>query len=392
VPASEGAPDPDSVAAASDSLSEKHAIANRAGPSLPVVIGIFLVACASCMAVVALLDDPGVRLAAFGDNVSYVALTEAIRLWELRDLVPYHFWGHPYIAALISLVTPAGDLEAHVALSLISGAVAVALVHTLWGGYVAGAFAVVSWDLIQRATLGGAEPLFCALVYGAFVGARRERWLLSSLLASYATIVRPLGVFVLLGIGLACLRGRAWSSLAGATLIAMTVGGLYMLPLQIYYGDPLANFHWYQSHDWAGHSPWTLPGLSLVRGLLSSTTPVSNALKVGAWVVAVLVGATLAVRDPATRARIARWPVEVVFAGLYLLFLLSYNSPEWAWHEFPRFATPLVPFVLVAVERILPRDGRVYWVAALGSGALAGLSAINARAAIRALSTMFRRL
>ena len=68
---------------------------------------------------------------------------------------------------------------------------------------------------------------------------------------------------------------------------------------------------------------------------------------------------------------------EVVFAGLYLFFLYSYNAPRLARGNFPRFAIPILPFVFLALLRWLPKDRRLLWCAVVIAAPLAALSAIG---------------
>ena len=62
----------------------------------------------------------------------------------------------------------------------------------LWGGWVAGFFAILNFDWMQRSYLGGSEPLFVALLFASFLAIRKERWWLACVLASLSTVVRPL--------------------------------------------------------------------------------------------------------------------------------------------------------------------------------------------------------
>jgi hypothetical protein len=112
--------------------------------------------------------------------------------------------------AALSGLTGVSDRTALLLISFPSSFLGVALAYRLGGGWVAGFFAVLSFDWMQRSYLGRSEPLFVALLFGSFVGARKERWLLAALRASLATVVRPLGVFALLGIGDTLLWKRAY--------------------------------------------------------------------------------------------------------------------------------------------------------------------------------------
>ena len=79
--------------------------------------------------------------------------------------------------------------------------------HTTAAGYLA--FTNVAW--LQVSYLGGSEPLAVALGLGSLLAFRRDRIVVSALLASLAVTVRPLMFFVLVGIGLVLLfRKQFW--------------------------------------------------------------------------------------------------------------------------------------------------------------------------------------
>src|SRR5215472_19110093 len=113
-------------------------------------------------------------------------------------------------------------------------------------------FAILSFDWLQRSYLGGSEPFFVALLFGAFWAVRRERWAPAAVLASCATVVRPLGIFALIGIGLVLVWRHDYRRFATATAIGIAVGVLYMLPLARHFGDPLATLNSYHSAEWQG--------------------------------------------------------------------------------------------------------------------------------------------
>lgn len=81
------------------------------------------------------------------------------------------------------------------------------LTARLFGTVVAGYFAFTNIAWLQLAYLGGSEPLALALALGlaSLLAFRRDRILLAALLGSLAVTVRPLMIFVLVGIGLVLL-------------------------------------------------------------------------------------------------------------------------------------------------------------------------------------------
>jgi len=204
-------------------------------------------------------------------------------------VVVKQFWGLPYAMAALSTVTRVSDRTALLAISVVASFAAAALAWILWDGWIAGFFAVLNFDWLQRSYLGGSEPLFVALLFGSFLMARKERWLLAALLASLATIVRPLGVFALLGIGIALLIRRDWRTLLAAILIGAVVGGLYVLPLARHFNDPLANVSSYHSQQWQGGWLFGIPFYAIIKGTLTEPAPISNLVLSFGWIFLILV-------------------------------------------------------------------------------------------------------
>jgi len=67
---------------------------------------------------------------------------------------------------------------------------------------------------------------------------------------------------------------------------------------------------------------------------------------------------------------------------LYLAFIFSYHS-QWARAEFPRFAIPILPFVLVGFGDLLPSNLYLLWGCAPVCGVLASCSALGLRNLLR---------
>jgi len=294
----------------------------------------------------------------FGDNSPYVRIATAIEHWNFADLHVKLFWGLPYTMAGVSSVTRLSNLNALLAISILASLVTIALAFRLWGGWVTLAFVILSREWLERSLLGGAEPMFLALLFAAFLTARKEKWKVAALLASLATVVRPMGVFGLAGIGFALLLRREYAKFLWASSIGLGIGLLYILPLKLYFGDPMANVKGYDHADWNSNSPITFPFAAIVRNALAGGSTRLNLARTLVWIVFILVAAALMVKSGRFRAYAQSRPMEATFWALYLLFLFTYNS-SWAWGEFPRFAIPLIPFSAYAVERWIPR---AYWL------------------------------
>jgi len=314
----------------------------------------------------------------FADSSAYMSIASAIRRWDFHGVAIKHFWGLPYLMAAISKLTGLSDRAALLTVSVVSSWIAVILAYRLWGGWIATAFAILNFDWYQRSYLGGSEPMFVALLFGSFLAIRRERWLLAALLASLATITRPLSVFLLLGIGLTLLWRRQWRLLLSATAIGALIGILYIIPLARYFHDPLATVHSYESTQAAATVPlFGVPFYAIIKGTILYPAPVSNLLLTFGWIFLVLI-AIVAMLWTQSFHRYAREHVpEIIFAAPYLLSLYCYNYPVWARGNFPRFAIPILPFVFVALQRWLPRDRRLLWLLAPVTAVLAASSAIG---------------
>jgi Gpi18-like mannosyltransferase len=260
------------------------------------------------------------------------------------------------------------------------------LAYRLWGGWIATAFAIVNFDWYHRSYLGGSEPLFVALLFGSFLAIRQDRWLLASLLAALATITRPLGIFLLLGIGVTLLRRRDWKRLTFATSIGLVIGVLYVIPLAHYFHDPLATVHSYQSAKASATVPlFGIPFYAIVKGTILYPAPLSNLVLTFGWIFLVLIAIIAMLLTHHFRNYASEHLPEVVFAAPYLLSLYCYNYPMWARGNFPRFAIPIVPFVLIALGRWLPKDRRLLWILAPVAAVLAASSAIGIRNVVHLL-------
>ena len=332
---------------------------------------------------------PYPRLAlAFGDTGAYIQIADAIRTWNFSGVFVKHFWGLPYLIAALSKLT---GLSGEISILLISAACslgALVLAHRLWGGWIALFGSMLNFDWWQRSFLGGSEPLFVLLLFGSILAVRKQRWFWAALLASFATITRPLGIGLLAGIGLSLLWRKAWRQFAAAVAIATAVGLAYIVPLKLYFHDPLATVHSYGVMHQDIYPPlFGIPFRAIIVGTIRNPAPWSNLLFSFAWIALVLAGniAMLATKD--FRAYARTHPAEAIFAGLYSLSLYCYNLPMFARSNFARFSIPILPFIFLALLRWLPKDRRLLWIAAPAASCLAACSAIGIQ---NVLSTFHR--
>jgi hypothetical protein len=300
----------------------------------------------------------------------FAQLTGAIRHWDFNGLdasQPKEFWGFAYLSALFAMVTRLRDGFAIVIISSSMFVVANYLCCRLWGTTVAAWLMVVNWWWLDGAAEGLSEPLFMALLLGSFIAFRKDRWAVAAILASFATTVRPVGIFALIAIAVVLLARGQLRRLTVVTAIGLAVGFLYVLPMIIIYGNPLANVAGYDKSDWASGLPVTIPLLPLVKGAaIYHAFGYFSKLQtlVAVWVALGLAGTINMAVSKRFRDYARVYPTEATFAGIYALFIISYNSPRWDWHDFPRYIIPLLPFLLFALGR-LPRDRRILWGVAL---------------------------
>ena len=330
------------------------------------------------LAVILRSTNYGALVDNFGDSSAYMSIAAALRRWDFHGVVVKQFWGLPYAMAAMSLLTGISDCASLLLISVLSSLVSVVLAHRLWGGWVAACFAVLNFDWLQRTLLGGSEPLFMALLLASFLAARRQQWFFSSALASLATVVRPLGLFALVGIGALLLRRRKFREFATAVAIGLAIGVTYAVPLAIKFGDPFATVHSYDRAGQTGPHLFGFPFYAIIKGTILYGAPWTNLILTFGWILFVL-GGTVAMTRKQFREYAEAQPVEVIFAAAYLLSICCYNFPYWARGTFPRFAIPIVPFVLAALERWWPKDRRILWVLATISPVLAAASALGVK-------------
>jgi hypothetical protein len=345
-----------------------------AEPSLREVLFLAMAASALFLLTTVSLGRFTAAVDAFGDSVAYMNVASAIRHWDFRHLAVKQFWGYPYVMALLSTLTGASDRVALLLVSYGSYLISVVIAHRLWGGWVAGFFAVGNFDWLQRALLGGSEPLFVALLFASFLAVRRQHWGWAALLAALATVVRPLGIFALVGIGLVLLYRRQYRTLVTATVISALIGVLYVWPLARYFGDPIATVHSYKGE---GRSLFGVPLYAIVVGTIRYPAPWTNLALSFGWIGFVTAGASLMTFSRKFREYAKSFPVEVLFAAPYLLMIYAYNYPVFARTNFARFAIPVIPFLLVALQALIPRNRYFLGAIAFVSPILAAISALG---------------
>ena len=305
----------------------------------------------------------------FGDSGSYIQIAAAIRHWDFQGIAVKHFWGLPYLVATVSGLARVREIEALIAVSVAASVVSVILAYKIWGGWVAAFFSLLNFPWIQFTLLGGSEPLFMALLLGAWMLFRRKRYVWAVILSSLATVVRPVGILAVISFGIVMLFRREYGQLAISTLASVAIAVCYVMPFWLYFGDPLANMHTYQSLDWSG-ALVSWPFLAILAG--SGHAPITNLLLNWGWILFVCFGSWAYLRKSEASA-------ERLFVALYVAFLFTYNSPRWAYADFVRFAIPIVPFTVVGLKDWLPTRQAVLVSLSVVSGVLAAASAVGIR-------------
>ncbi len=341
---------------------------------------------AAVMWITAFLLHQSTRLALdFGDNQAYIAVANAIRRWDFAHIEIQHFMGFPYFIAAVSLLFHIPTGLALWLIAALSSLLSTWLVVRLFDTVTAAYFALTNFFWLQLSFLGGSEPLSVALALGALLAFRRNRFFLAAVLGSVAVTVRPLMIFVLIGIGLVLLYRKEFRSFFVALGTGLGVGVLYILPLIHYFRDPLLTVHSYTTRDYGGggiagpHGRlFGYPFHGIIAGTLTYPAPWTNLLLSFFWIALVLVGVAM-MFSRAFRKYATAHPNEAIFCALYLLAVFSYDYLIWARSHFMRFAIPALPFVFFALLPLLPKDRRIFYLLSVVCAVLSALSAIGIR-------------
>jgi hypothetical protein len=357
----------------------------HAPPSQKELLVMAIVSAAVMWLTALVLHRAGNLVAGYGDNDAYLAVANAILHWDFRQIGIQHFMGYPYFIALVSLLFRVPTVLALWLVAFGSSLLSVWLAARLFGTVAAGYFALTNFAWLQLSFLGGSEPLAVALGLGALLAFRRNRVFLAALLASLSVTVRPLMIFVLVGIGLLLLCRKQFGAFFIALGTGLAIGTLYMLPLVRYFGDPLLTVHSYTARDYGGGGVagphghlfgWPFHGI--VAGTLAYPAPWSNLLLSFFWIGLVLAGVGM-MFSSRFRKYAKAYPNEAIFCGLYLLVVFCYDYLIWARGTFIRFSIPALPFVFYALLRFLPKDRRILWCLSVVGAVLATLSAVGVR-------------
>jgi hypothetical protein len=314
---------------------------------------------AACVLLASLARGYINSVAANGDNYVYALIAGAIRAGRLAEIgTVKQFWGLPYAMVLTGLTLRVDAYQAIAIISVVSMLLTVGLASVIWSRRVASFFVVTNYTFLQFGVFGGAEGLFLALLFLSFFLARRGNWAWAAVAAAAATTVRPLGGLALLAYVTCLLGKRHYKSAIAVAACGLVILVLYGFPIYTQLGDPLANFHGYQSTDWHNQWPLGFPFAAIIenfrtrQNIAGSTMLGAKAAYVAAHVL--LMAGAVAIR--ARRKRLFLRPQEGLFVCLYSAFMLLYNAPDWALSIYPRLLLPISPLLLDVFRCRLPRS------------------------------------
>ena len=324
----------------------------------------------------------------YGDNLAYVTVADAILRWDFHGVSIQHFMGYPYFIAATSFLFRVPTVFSLWLIAAGSTLLSVWIAARLVGTLAAAYFAITNLAWLQLAWIGGSEPLAMALGLGAFLAFRRNRVFLAALAGSLSVTVRPLMIFVLVGIGVVLLYRRKFARFFVAAGTGILVGILYVLPLAHFFGDPLLTVHSYTTRDYGGGGiagphghlfGWPFHGI--IAGTIAYPSPWTNLLLSFSWIAIVVAGAGM-MFSGRFREYARAYPNEAIFCALYLLALFSYDYLLWARSNFMRFSIPVLPFIFFALMPVLPKNRRFLWCLNIVGAVLAMISAVGLKKVI----------
>jgi len=336
---------------------------------------IVLVSYAWFALLIVVFDSYPSRVLHCGDNPSYAGESAAIRGGTAQASMARHFLGYSLVAAPVAALLHISDMNALPVVSILASLAAIYLAGELWGAWAAAWFAVINLDWIQRSLLGGAEPLFVALVFACLLAARKDRWTAAATFGALSTVVRPLGIFALAAIGIVLLRRRRFGSLAAAITVSLIAGAAYLGVVHLLFGQSFGNFKWYQSMG-LGHDrtfiPFVTIFLTYAERYGEHQLTAKNLVKTLTWMTFTAGGIIAAFWRREMRESMRTVPVEWIFAAMYVVSFLFFPA-WWIEGEFPRYLAPVIPLLLIALRPWLPKDRRVIWIVGLLSVTLSAV-------------------
>ena len=170
---------------------------------------------------------------------------------------------------------------------------------------------------------------------------------------------------------------RKFRALGSAILVSLGIAAAYVWPLAHYYGHAFSNVSSYQYNDWHGGLPFTWPFVAIAQNTFPISAPLSNLVATLGWIAFVLIVLVFALQSGYFFDYAVRFPEEAVFVALYAVAIFTYNAPAWARADFPRFALPILPWLLVFAQKYLPRKRWIVGALAVIMPVLAAASTVG---------------
>lgn len=287
------------------------------------------------------------------DNAVYISLAAGIRAGHVGPLTTIAALGLPVLLATLSWI-PLTPHALIVAISIVSFLLSVAFIARLYGDEVALAFLAIG---PQFPFVGATEALFIALLYGALLSARRERWALVAILSALSATVRPIGVFALVACAVVLIRHHRVRELVALTAIALGIGAVTFWLTNRLTGDPFMVLRAY-GDTWDGRSPLEWPfhsALSTYRDGLAEFNW-HGTIMLLAWFALSLVATVRLILRPSLPL------ADTLVAALSIAYLLCY--PVNSIGQWMRWTLPFVPILLTTV-RWPSATRRITWSAVL---------------------------
>lgn len=291
------------------------------------------------------------------DGREYIIYSTKINAHNLADL-PHEttrlFPGYPAVISVVGQLL--GRPLASVAISILGALLAVMLFHALFRDFWLSAyFAVFTPSWLLYSSLAMSEGLFlgCSLL-GLYLF-QQERDVLGGLVIGFATVVRPVGVFLFLAIAAAILMEREYRALVRfglAFVVIPLVWGFISKLTWGTFGKSVAALYGYLERD------FDIPLRAVIVETLKPQVSLLKKLLVWGHVVLGIGGFVLLVRGW-MRERTGLMLVLIVWLGLSLVFYFMIST-KFTFDCLDRFLITCLPPIMVGLKRILPRHLAVY--------------------------------
>jgi hypothetical protein len=317
-----------------------------------------------------------------GDTHSYLA-NAAVLCGErpIASMDEYDrrvFPGYPALIAIVHLLGISLPLAALCVTWLTAGAAAACGAAVFEDARVGWAMTCLIPHYLINSSMGMSEAPLLAVVCLALLAAKKERSILAGILFGFAGIIRPMACFAFIGLLLAMIRHRRWSSALVVFITTAATFAVELLLLQWLTGSVLRGIAVYRNHPGAynGHLlAW--PFQSLLTTPALDHASLGRIVYIYLHVVVTLLACGLAALQT---LRTSRSEPRAALASAWLIgntaFVLCIGS-VWGFRHFPRFTIPAAPAFFWTVRRVLPRSQVLWGVIAAGCSILAVLGVID---------------